>query len=196
MGCYSTRNQFAEAHFTLAFSSFLENSTTYSPLPSIQIRLAAIWMPTVLSTVSVHGIIGLGCTRISSECAMPVQVVLFPTPQKANRPSLCITFQSKRPSWFHSLMHILQESIRALMIWRYTWLHAVAWLALPLWNPYSTLIPKFLHLLSRKSHCAMDFVTQSSSIKTANSLGSAVKRLASFKSTAMFSLATTITQWW
>ncbi len=99
-------------------------------------------MPTLLSTISVCNIIGLECTHIWSKCVMPVQVALFPTPQKTNHPNSCITFQSRRLSWSCLLMHILQESIWALIVRRYTWLHAVAILALPLWNPYSMLIPK------------------------------------------------------
>ncbi len=93
-------------------------------------------------------------------------------------------------------MHILQESTLALITWSYTWLHAVAWLVLPLWNPSSTLIPKPLHRVQWRFNCATIFVTRLFWTRTAIFLGSAVKRLYSFKSTAMFSQATTITQWW
>ncbi len=128
---------------------------------------------------------------------MHAQFAPLPTPQRASLPSTCTTFQSRHPFWSYSLMVcILRESTLALMAWRYTWLHAAAWLDLPLWNPSSTLIPKPLHWVLWRSNCAMVFVTRSFWIRTANVLGSAVKCLTSFESIAMFSQATTITCWW
>ncbi len=153
-------------------------------------------MPTVLSTVSVHGIIGLECTLTSSTCVIPAQAVPLTTPQRASFPSSWTIFQSRCFFWSYLSMRILRESTLALMAWRYTWLHAMAWLDLPLWNPSSILIPKPLHRVLWRSNCAMVFVKRSFWTSTANFLGSAVKRLTSFKSNVVYSQATTITQWW
>jgi hypothetical protein len=118
------------------------------------------------------------------------------SPAESKSSKLAYNFQSRRPFWSYLLMCILQKSTLALMAHMYTWLHAVAWLDLPLWNPSSMLIPKPLHWVIRRSNCATVFVTGLFWTRTANFLGSAVKRLTSFKSTAMISQAKTITQWW
>ncbi len=55
MECYSIRNQFAVGCPTLASNSSLKKSTTSFSLLFNQIQVVDIWMPTILSTISIQG---------------------------------------------------------------------------------------------------------------------------------------------
>ena len=83
-------------------------------------------MPTVHYTVFVYVITGLGCTLILSACAMLVQVALWQTLQKASHLNSYTTSPFRRPFSSFSSMLILLGSILALMVLRFTLLHAAA----------------------------------------------------------------------
>ncbi len=120
-------------------------------------QLADISMPTICSTVFIYSITCLGCIPTLSACATPVLVALLQTLPKASCPNLCTTSLSRCPFWSFSSMLIFGGSILALMVPRFTSLHAVAWPDSHPWNPSSMLTSKSLHQNSWKVQLCYGF---------------------------------------
>ncbi len=177
--CWFSGNQSMVDLHTPAFNLSQQNFTISSLWYFTRMQLTDISMPTVHFTVFVCIITGLECTPTLSKCAMHVQVALLQTLPKANHPNWYTTSPSRRHFWFFLLMLILQGSILASMVPRFTSSHAVACQDLHPWNWSSMLTPKTLHRESWKFNCAIDSATQLFWIRTANSLVFAAKPLTS-----------------